>query len=95
MPWLFHLVPAHGQVPVHDSRKMNMDIVGGHRQLASSDNITSPDMDMELFLSWPSYFDHPEHSGLMFAHIAFMVLAWIVLLPIGELVFTSAAQSSH
>ncbi len=71
---------------------MNMDKSGGHGQLASSDNMTSP--DMELFLSWPSYFDHPEHSGLMFAHIAFMVLAWIVLLPIGELL-SQAPRKVH
>ncbi len=32
----------------------------------------------------PSYFSHPDHRGLMFAHIGFMALAWIFVLPIGK-----------
>lgn len=32
----------------------------------------------------PSYFSHPEHRGLLFAHIALEVLSWVFMLPLGE-----------
>lgn len=32
----------------------------------------------------PTYFTHPEHQGLMYAHIAFMTVAWVFLLPPGK-----------
>ena len=32
----------------------------------------------------PSYSGLEAHSGLLLAHIAFMVVAWIFLLPIGK-----------
>ena len=32
----------------------------------------------------PTYFAHPEHRGLIFAHIALMVASWIFMLPVGE-----------
>ena len=31
-----------------------------------------------------SYFALPDHASAMYAHILLMVLAWIVLLPVGE-----------
>lgn len=31
----------------------------------------------------PTYFAHPEHRGVLVAHIVLMVLAWVVVLPIG------------
>lgn len=31
----------------------------------------------------PTYFAHPEHRQLMFAHIALMTLAWVIFLPVG------------
>jgi len=33
-----------------------------------------------------SYFQYGEHSGLMFAHILLMVVAWVFVLPVGECV---------
>jgi hypothetical protein len=33
----------------------------------------------------PSYFRHPEYSGLMVAHIVLMSIAWIFVLPLGTL----------
>jgi len=30
-----------------------------------------------------SYFQYTEHTGLMFAHILLMVVAWVFVLPIG------------
>jgi len=29
-----------------------------------------------------NYFTYPEHTGLIYAHIAFMVIAWLFILPI-------------
>ncbi len=31
----------------------------------------------------PSYFRHPEYSGLMLLHIVLMSIAWIFVLPLG------------
>lgn len=33
----------------------------------------------------PTYFAHPEHRALLLAHIATMVVAWVVELPLGML----------
>ncbi|OIW26924.1 hypothetical protein CONLIGDRAFT_581735 [Coniochaeta ligniaria NRRL 30616] len=41
----------------------------------------------------PTYFSHPEHQGLMYAHIAFMTVAWILLLP--PAVMLSLARSRY
>ena len=35
----------------------------------------------------PTYFAHPEHAGLMYAHILLMILAWVFALPAGEFSF--------
>lgn len=32
----------------------------------------------------PSYFNNETHQGWLYAHIATMVLAWVVVLPIGK-----------
>lgn len=31
----------------------------------------------------PTYFAHPEHANVLYAHIALMTLAWVVFLPVG------------
>jgi hypothetical protein len=31
----------------------------------------------------PTYFAHGEHGGLMYAHIALMVISWVIVLPVG------------
>ncbi|KAH8653317.1 hypothetical protein BX600DRAFT_74605 [Xylariales sp. PMI_506] len=41
----------------------------------------------------PTYFAHAEHRGVVYAHIALMVLGWTVLLPIG--VMFSLARSRY
>lgn len=32
-----------------------------------------------------NYFSHPEHRGVLLAHIGLMILAWLVVLPLGKL----------
>jgi hypothetical protein len=60
---------------------------------AHGDEGDSMDMDMGMGAEEPrpdynayppTYFTHPEHRGLIYAHIALMVLSWIVILPIGK-----------
>ena len=43
-----------------------------------SSNITVPRMPQ-------SYFTYSNHSGLILAHITFMTLGWVFVLPIGRL----------
>lgn len=45
-------------------------------------SVPDPKPDPDSYL--PTYFSHPEHRGLIFAHVALMVLAWVVMLPIGK-----------
>lgn len=32
----------------------------------------------------PTYFTHPDHVAVLYAHIVLMVLAWVFALPIGK-----------
>ncbi len=32
----------------------------------------------------PTYFSLPDYGGLMYAHIALMVLGWVFALPVGQ-----------
>lgn len=41
----------------------------------------------------PSYFSHPEHVGVIYAHIALMIIAWVFVLPAA--VMLSLARSRH
>ncbi|CAK7241353.1 MAG: hypothetical protein STHCBS139747_002814 [Sporothrix thermara] len=41
----------------------------------------------------PTYFAHPEHAGLMYAHILLMILAWVFALPAA--VMLSIARSRY
>jgi len=61
----------------HGEENMAMDMAS-----AAVDSNSSSSVDMGP----PSYFRHPEHSGLMMGHIISMSIAWIFVLPLGELV---------
>jgi len=40
--------------------------------------------DMEVKSSYPpTYLELNDHSGLIYAHVAVMTTAWIILLPVG------------
>ncbi|KAJ6439962.1 integral membrane protein [Purpureocillium lavendulum] len=54
-----------------------------HEQSAAVDDVQYP----------PTYFAHPDHSALIYAHIALMVLAWIFALPVA--VMLSLAKSRY
>jgi len=42
----------------------------------------------------PTYFTHPEHKGIIYAHIALMVVSWIFVLPVGECIPTTRAEGT-
>lgn len=65
---LLSLACAHG----HEGG-MAMD-VGHSAQAPSLSNATVP----------ATYFQSREHSGLLMAHIVFMTIGWVFVLPIGR-----------
>lgn len=70
------LVVAHG----HDATPA-MAMGGAHsgQSHAAAMNVT-----MDEYVAPPSYFRHPECAGWMYAHIAFMAVGWVFVLPLGE-----------
>lgn len=70
---------AHGG----DVVGMNMSSgVAVHGMHAADQPKTGPSFDDGK--TAPSYWGHPEHVSLMYAHIFLMVLAWVILLPVGK-----------
>ncbi|OTA99941.1 hypothetical protein M426DRAFT_66821 [Hypoxylon sp. CI-4A] len=73
--------------------------------LAHGDDEGATNMDMDMDMSKeepptpeptyypPTYFSHPEHVTEIYAHIALMVVSWIVMLPIA--VMFSIARSRY
>ncbi|KLU92565.1 hypothetical protein MAPG_11510, partial [Magnaporthiopsis poae ATCC 64411] len=86
---LLSLIPAvlaHGGGEGLRGRDMEMDMGQGH---SHSDPAPKPSHD-----AYPeSYFSHPELQGVLYAHIAVMVLAWVFVLPVA--VMFSIARSRH
>ena len=50
----------------------NMDMAGGNSPVPNSDSYP------------PTYFALADHAGVMYAHIAVMLISWVVVLPAGE-----------
>lgn len=59
-----------------DDEAMDMDMGSG---ATFSGNAPQPEAELV-----PSYFAHPEHRGILLAHIGLMVLAWVLILPLGK-----------
>ncbi|KAK8022628.1 hypothetical protein PG993_013395 [Apiospora rasikravindrae] len=55
--------------------------------------MAAPQEDQKLESYPPTYFSHPEHQGVMYAHIILMVLGWVFVLPIA--VMFSIAKSRY
>ncbi|KAK6852051.1 hypothetical protein PG995_012176 [Apiospora arundinis] len=53
----------------------------------------APKEDQKMDSYPPTYFSHPEHRGVMYAHIVLMVLGWVIVLPIA--VMFSIARSRY
>lgn len=71
---LLSLAAAHG----HDE-DMNMDMSMSEPMRPTIASSLEPADPIP-----PNYFTHPEHRGLLFAHIALMTIAWVFVLPVGE-----------
>ncbi|EPE03400.1 integral membrane protein [Ophiostoma piceae UAMH 11346] len=76
-------VLAHG-----DDEAMNMDMAMANDHGASIANTTE-----EVKVYPPTYFAHPEHRSLIYAHIILMTLAWVFALPVA--VMLSIARSRY
>lgn len=57
------------------------------------EGMAAPQEDQKLDSYPPTYFSHPEHRGVMYAHIVLMVLGWVFVLPIA--VMFSIARSRY
>lgn len=55
----------------------------GHEDDAASMSATA-NMTVEAEPIPPSYLNYGEHGNLMVAHIVFMTIAWVFVLPISE-----------
>ena len=52
---------------------------GDHGELHGSDKLKDE-------TEYPAtYFAHPDHIGVIYSHIALMVVAWVFVLPVGKL----------
>ncbi|CAK7208740.1 hypothetical protein SCUCBS95973_000204 [Sporothrix curviconia] len=84
-------VLAHG-----DDEGMDMDMGSGGSggmDMAEPLATTNSTMNGTAIVYKPTYFAHPEHAGLMYAHILLMTLAWVFALPVS--VMLSIARSRY
>ncbi|KAL8289923.1 hypothetical protein RB600_005082 [Gaeumannomyces tritici] len=79
---------AHGAGEGMRGRDMEMDMGHGHGH-GHGEGAATPS-----HAAYPeSYFSHPELQGVLYAHIAVMVVAWVFVLPVA--VMFSIARSRH
>ena len=55
---------------------------GGHESMDMGHGGNATDSPKEDYPD--TYFAHTEHTGVIYTHIALMVLAWVFVLPVGE-----------
>ncbi|KAI2634551.1 hypothetical protein GGS21DRAFT_490619 [Xylaria nigripes] len=73
-------------VLAHGGDSMAMDM-GEHREQPAEEPKPDPDSYP------PTYFAHPEHVSVIYAHIGIMILAWVFMLPTA--VMLSIARSRY
>lgn len=73
------VLPAHG----HDDHGA-VSYVGSSAVAQIGSNATTNAMASGYLEPPLTYFSYPDHEGLLMAHIVFMTLAWVIVLPIGE-----------
>ena len=79
---LVSLAFAHGHEAVEASSEASQH--AGHGEDASATDMSANKASHALSDGPPSYWSHPEHVGLIYAHIGLMVLAWVIALPLGK-----------
>lgn len=72
-------VLAHGG----DEGAEGMDMSSGHSGSSSDMHEAKPPPSNAPSSYKPTYFAHPEHVGVIYAHIAVMTVAWVFALPVG------------
>lgn len=79
---LVPLIAAHGD----DETEMDLDMSMQMSSTATAiDTATASAVMNSTAMAEPSsYFRHPEHGGLMVAHIILMTIGWVFVLPICE-----------
>lgn len=77
---LLALVAVAGALPAvfaHGGSEGTMDM---DTDMDMSQEESKPDPDSYA----PTYFSHPEHVVEIYAHIALMVISWVIMLPLGK-----------
>ena len=69
-------VAAHGDE--HEHTAMPMDMGSTHTNMTSAATATAVPAVPH------NYFRYPGFAGWMYAHIALMIIAWAVVLPVGK-----------
>lgn len=76
------LVAAHGHDEPATAMAMN----------ASPEHVAPQDQPLPDDWAIGSYYEHPEYSGWMTAHIVLMIVAWMIVLPVGKSESMAIAQ---
>ncbi len=73
---------AHGDDEAMDMGAGGMDHMAEapHGSAGNATNATA-----EAIVYPPTYFSHPEHRSLMYAHIVLMTVGWVFALPVCKL----------
>lgn len=79
------LVAAHGHG--HDEAATSMAMNAAPAPVAPKDKPLPDDWSIG------SYYDHPGYSGWMMAHIVLMIVAWMIVLPVGKSQFMAIEQA--
>lgn len=73
-------------VLAHGDEAGGMDMgVGEAGGMGGMMNMSTPDAKPDESSYPPTYFAHPEHQGLLWAHIVVMAIGWIIVLPVGKI----------
>ena len=70
------LAVAHG----HDEANGGMDMHTGMSKNTSEPAVVNLDDEPAMI----SYFSYADHKNLIYAHIGLMVVAWVIVLPLGK-----------
>ena len=82
---------VHSQSPIYTAAILLLQIVSltlGHSEGHGNSTAlaeASKASHLNGSARFQSYFAYPEYGGIMMAHIGLMTVAWLFVLPIGEL----------
>lgn len=76
-------LPLIGTLPVSHAHNYGGQMANSAGAVGSLPNIVPPFGVTNSSILLQSYFSYSENSGLLLAHIALMVVAWLFILPLG------------